>query len=85
MKKINNELFQDLHLKNSEIVKISGGSSTITSVDSDSNLSSGAGYDISFQTLNGSGQKTGIDHTPTGITDLDKPGPCNPKILSIQQ
>lgn len=78
MKKLSNKLFQDLKLENSTIVKVIGGRSMNTSVGSDTN-SSGGGYDISYDTLNSSGQSTGVDSTltsPPGAGTLDKPGDC---------
>lgn len=76
MKKINNKLFQDLKLENSEIVKVLGGTSTITTVGSDTNVSNGGGYDISFDTLDIKGASTGIDTSPTGPSNEDKGGTC---------
>lgn len=76
MKKINNKLFQDLKLENTEIIRVIGGTSTITSTGSDTNLSNGAGYDISFDTLDRKGNSTGLDHEPTGTSDADKGGAC---------
>lgn len=76
MKKIDNMLFQDLKLENSEIVKIIGGIGTITSTGADTNVTNGGGYDISFDTLDSKGNSTGIDTSPTGPSDLDKGGTC---------
>ena len=84
MKKINNELFQDLKLKNSEIVTIVGGAGTTTGVSSDTNMSNGAGYDIAFDTLDSKGGSTGVDTSETGKTDKDKAGTCKLENFFIQ-
>ena len=83
MKKIKSKLFEDLKLKNSEIVTIVGGSRTYT-VNGEDTDPVGGGYDKLYNTCQDG--TTSIDSTQTDITDkttVDKP--LQPKINIISQ
>lgn len=83
MKSLKNKLFDDLKLKNAEIVTIVGGSSTYTLNGQDTDPV-GGGYDKLYNTCNG-GVET-LDSTQTDLTDkttIDKPLPPKTKTISI--
>ena len=82
MKSLKNKLFEDLKLKNSEIVTIVGGTSTFTTNGDDTN-SVGGGYDKLFNTCSDGTEQ--IDSTRTDLTDkstTDKPLSANTNIIS---
>ena len=70
MKKINSKLFNKFELNKDERSAIVGG--FYTSSGSDTN-SEGGGHDISYDTLDSSGQSTGTDVFGTGSGTRDKP------------
>ena len=74
MEKLKSKLFEDLKLKNAEVVKVIGGKSAYTEKGSDTSISSG-GYDIVYNTHHQGGTVTpdSAVSDPTNETNLDKP------------
>jgi hypothetical protein len=73
MKKLNSKLFGNYKLNKSQLNSIVGGS--YTAVGSDSTMT-GGNFDISYNTLDSSGEHVEVDHTGTGTSTRDKPGEC---------
>ena len=73
MKKLSSKLFQDLELKNAEVVKVIGGRTAYTLKGSDTDPV-GYGYDVLFPTVN-TGNTDSAMTDPTDNTTNDKPLP----------
>lgn len=73
MKKLNSKLFGKYTLNKPQLNSVIGGS--YTAVGSDSTMT-GGNFDISYNTLDSSGELIEVDHSGTGTSTRDKPGEC---------
>lgn len=82
MKSLKNKLFEDLKLKNSEIVTIVGGTGTYT-LNGQDNDPFGGGYDKLFDTcVDGVGTLDNVNTDKDDRTTKDKPLPPKTNIIS---